>query len=246
MDPNQLQIQLFIAGLGLTVLLPSLRFGRYETIARWLLGGLLVIVAFLWPHLNSFLSPAFVQSISALASNAWAWFVLILLASFATPVISLFAPGVRRHSPFDSRLLVLEASVGELLSERSATQWSRVSATEQSQIRTQLLTYASCRIGMAHNQIPSSQLLALDLLNIFAPLQGWAVTLIGQSFQSFKTGMMISILGKDNSKAAEVACLLKSSLDPILKTNIVITTDDAGAGTLDLALTVGTKPLQAA
>ncbi len=80
MDKSDLAIQLFLAGTGINVLIAMIPVAKWPRRIWITLGSLLIIAGLFWPQLKSYsLIPAqLALSLMNLATNAWAWFILLI------------------------------------------------------------------------------------------------------------------------------------------------------------------------
>lgn len=89
-NTNELSVILFLLGLAVNFLIPTFRQEQQKVrIVLRAAAALLVVVAVIWPFLSPRL-PVFSSSMTSLASNAWAWFGLLVMmwvASLLLPVI---------------------------------------------------------------------------------------------------------------------------------------------------------------
>jgi hypothetical protein len=86
---DELTYRLFFISLAVDVFLPLLRTDKYTRIVLGTLSALLFAVAIFWPSLYPYIPSQLAFSLSDLVMNAWAWFVLILLAPFCSVVLPL-------------------------------------------------------------------------------------------------------------------------------------------------------------
>jgi hypothetical protein len=74
-------IQSFIGGASVTLFVAGIKPERWIRWTLMILGVVLGMVAFFWPNLSPHF-PELTKSLQDVASNAWAWFALVVIAAF--------------------------------------------------------------------------------------------------------------------------------------------------------------------